>query len=845
MYSYAGCCDGNKVTWCDSVSNVLCQLDCPTWNAASGEIFCAWDQGNGAYDCADAPSADPTGINPLTCPASTNGSCMGNCGGSAGSCYCDSLCFNLGDCCTDICTYCAADNPTNCGTAADCNGTEAWIGDDMCDSGNNNVGCSWDGGDCCESTNPACATSFSYPCDCKDPAACENNPANCAGCVPDCAGKECGADGCGSVCGDCAGGLVCDLNLFECVVSCTPNCQGKECGADGCGSTCGECGTGETCDLNNFICVPGCEPSCDGLACGSDGCGGTCGVCGEGEVCDSGVCTAGECSGYPSWIDDGYCDSANNNVFCSWDGGDCCESSNESCATSPTYPCDCQDPDACENNPANCAACVPNCDGLNCGDDGCGGSCGNCVDAQVCSDGVCGPIVCEGNESWIDDDYCDTSNNNEGCAWDGGDCCLSTNPVCDDNLFSVCDCQDPDACENNPANCGSTCEPDCTGLQCGDDGCGGSCGTCDAGQSCDSGVCVSGGTCGGNEIWIGDGYCDNGNNNLECSWDGGDCCPSTNESCATAFAFPCICLDPDACENNPANCTSGCVPNCAGKECGEDGCGGSCGSCVFGETCSATGQCEAGSGCTPDCQGKNCGADGCGGSCGSCGAGEQCQNGVCSNAGGCMPDCAEKECGDDGCGGSCGYCGLQKICGADFTCEDCITTCDGKECGDDGCGGQCGYCDAGETCSTFGFCIQEGCQPYCPNKNCGDDGCGGLCGQCSDGFVCDTELGQCTVDNGGGNDTGSSGSDAGTTPEDTGPLNSGDGWSNFCPEGKVPLYGECVYPSGNTPGASGGAGTSSGCSASHTSQGHWFMLLVPLALMLGYRRREDPFLGRS
>lgn len=41
-----------------------------------------------------------------------------------------------------------------------------------------------------------------------------------------------------------------------------------------------------------------------------------------------------------------------------------------------------------------------------------------------------------------------------------------------------------------------------------------------------------------------------------------------------------------------------CVPACSGRECGSDGCGGSCGSCTGTETCSAAGQCEGASGGT-------------------------------------------------------------------------------------------------------------------------------------------------------------------------------------------------------------------------------------------------------
>src|SRR4029079_7623262 len=39
--------------------------------------------------------------------------------------------------------------------------------------------------------------------------------------------------------------------------------------------------------------------------------------------------------------------------------------------------------------------------------------------------------------------------------------------------------------------CFSDCQPDCTGKVCGDDGCGGTCGTCAAGEGCASAV----GTC--------------------------------------------------------------------------------------------------------------------------------------------------------------------------------------------------------------------------------------------------------------------------------------------------------------------------------------------------------------
>lgn len=72
-----------------------------------------------------------------------------------------------------------------------------------------------------------------------------------------------------------------------------------------------------------------------------------------------------------------------------------------------------------------------------------------------------------------------------------------------------------------------------------------------------------------------------------------------------------------------------CVPDCEGRECGPDGCGGTCGACADPTTaCDAAGRCTL---CTPACEGKACGPDGCGRSCGSCPDGEQCaDDGTCA-----------------------------------------------------------------------------------------------------------------------------------------------------------------------------------------------------------------------
>jgi hypothetical protein len=167
-----------------------------------------------------------------------------------------------------------------------------------------------------------------------------------------------------------------------------------------------------------------------------------------------------------------------------------------------------------------------------------------------------------------------------------------------------------------------------------------------------------------------------------------------------------------------------CVPDCAGKECGEDGCGGTCGLCPTDHKCTEEFTCILF--CEPKCTGKQCGDDGCGGSCGDCPFQMACFEGSCQ----CNPQCNGKDCGPDGCGGSCGTCLQDFICSPFGTCDEiCKPACEGKLCGDDGCGGVCGTCPPGLFCSPEGECTDT-CYPDCVGKQCGPDGCGGFCGFC-------------------------------------------------------------------------------------------------------------------
>ena len=192
---------------------------------------------------------------------------------------------------------------------------------------------------------------------------------------------------------------------------------------------------------------------------------------------------------------------------------------------------------------------------------------------------------------------------------------------------------------------------------------------------------------------------------------------------AGAWTTPSACADGSVCSAGAC----GCLPECAGKACGPDGCDGVCGACPLGHLCE-DGRCV----CVADCAGRACGTDGCGGSCGSCGSGQICAAGQCA----CAPACDGLTCGADGCGGSCGDCAPGTTC-VDGSCV-CAPHCGARECGADGCGGTCGACGDGLACMQ-GHCA---CLSACADHVCGPDGCGGSCGACGADAACGFD-GQC------------------------------------------------------------------------------------------------------
>jgi hypothetical protein len=197
---------------------------------------------------------------------------------------------------------------------------------------------------------------------------------------------------------------------------------------------------------------------------------------------------------------------------------------------------------------------------------------------------------------------------------------------------------------------GSSCTPKTCAYynyECGvrSDGCTGtlSCGTCDtgAGYECDAGQCVASvctpdctdasGICTGSTFPDGCGGTCTGTlapdcAGLECGLSPNTCgyCNTTDNYCVVTYGAGSNCQSNGRCGAAP------CVPNCAGKDCGSNGCGGICGNCSTWPTSHEYFTCNTTSYlCTPNCDSgfANCNAvrtDGCEGNlttdqyCGSC-----------------------------------------------------------------------------------------------------------------------------------------------------------------------------------------------------------------------------------
>jgi hypothetical protein len=217
-------------------------------------------------------------------------------------------------------------------------------------------------------------------------------PADAGPCAPSCKGKVCGPDGCGSVCGFCPTGLLCAGDGSACQEFCKPQCDGKACGDNGCGGDCGDCGQGFHCGVDSLCHPDDCVGDCAGKQCGDDGCGKSCGSCATGDLCDpSFQCKPSPCKGIPAT---GSC-SGDILVGCKGSGASASKTQTD-CAVQgvPGSKVCGWDPLASAYACIDKPPCAPDCAApgggkRECGDDGCGGSCGSCLDGWACGEGAC------------------------------------------------------------------------------------------------------------------------------------------------------------------------------------------------------------------------------------------------------------------------------------------------------------------------------------------------------------------------------------------------------------------------------------------------------------------------
>jgi MYXO-CTERM domain-containing protein len=428
----------------------------------------------------------------------------------------------------------------------------------------------------------------------------------------------------------CQGDGVCSPATGECESGCIPDCVGKECGVDGCGGECGQCPAGTEC--SNGI--------CKAKALGKLG-----DFCVEAADCTSGICLDTETGDVCSMACMGAveCPEGYNCEQILVDGG-------MLLVCAPT------------------GGCVGTCAGKECGEDGCGNSCGTCVEGLECKAGQCkhvaGATCQEAGECasslcipFQAGTLCSTPcSTNSGCPsgwlcvpWMAPEtpniCAPKSSMTAYDSCEEIAHCID--TCPEGNLGCIATCyfmgSESPSGLYAEYSSCAlEHCDGCPELQPCDLGCAMD-----------------------HCFQPFADCFPGST-SCKVALE----CFGD--CESEDAACTDACFDaalpaakmqmfklfSCVEPLCGEAPQPGCFSAAASTECKDLFDSCVTS--CIEQCDGNTCGNDGCGGSCGDCGVHEKCEDGQCVVF--CAPQCDGRECGNDGCGGSCGTCVEELVC---------------------------------------------------------------------------------------------------------------------------------------------------------------------------------------
>jgi hypothetical protein len=378
---------------------------------------------------------------------------------------------------------------------------------------------------------------------------------------------------------------------------------------------------------------PRCLPSCEGKTCGGDGCGGTCGACANPGACQTASCVGGVCV---------TAAVANQVLGCSGreqlrscrSGAEATESCAEVCARGGfQYSAGCAEQATgtkcrCGNFSAalTCSAGESVCLRYSTTGEPLRGDCVHVEDKIIVAATTCGDVCADRGKGPA-----------SGCRRDD-----SGRTVCE-CLDSCAECEQGDACSSGTCHTGQWCEsaarsPGVTAGECHDiwsDVCIGShlqtidCAVFCLAQnynalwSCVEGSSLTSKGC----------HCQHHSPVTACVEGARECAVSGNlsalASCrraTTGALFWSVLSCEDACHRAGYLRSTGCGAGaqgptciCSGYQCQP--------SCATGQTCvqgSSSAYC-----CTPSCTGKQCGGDGCGGSCGACPSGLSCSYGAC------------------------------------------------------------------------------------------------------------------------------------------------------------------------------------------------------------------------
>jgi len=225
-----------------------------------------------------------------------------------------------------------------------------------------------------------------FSCDADDEECREETRQECAELVFQCSGN-CGDGWCDDwsyeeeYCpGDCGG--------------CFPSCGDRECGSDGCGGDCGWCDDDQECNQNGFCKEPGCDCMCI-VACNMENCAKDDIFCLMECVAEGSEEGQQDYSNMTSCLQDaGYFDCDPDDTDCIHQAIEFCEYDYFQCIVSTCGDGYCHHGggEMSQSCPEDCGGCEPQCEGKNCGPDDCGGQCGFCPEGEQCHpNGQCGP----------------------------------------------------------------------------------------------------------------------------------------------------------------------------------------------------------------------------------------------------------------------------------------------------------------------------------------------------------------------------------------------------------------------------------------------------------------------